>query len=227
MFVPQLVWTPLTSSVQHTRHVSMTVSVCWKSMETGASTATVQLGTKDNDVIKVNIWIMKHPNILPHPHTVYSYAGLDVDAFDVLGGKKSQALGPKAHWSEFIDPFEESKFMLLSGCETGQSFRRYAIAMPSETQAEYSSFESCSTTCSQSLEGYLFSLQSLFFPFSCWRLRFRCQGPTPIAILFLPAKTGGTRVHKFLDHEFSRCMNDDHRVRMLVVAIATSWEKLQ
>ena len=89
-------------------------------METGASTATVQLGTRENDVIKVNVWNMKHPNILTHPHALYSYAGLDVGAFDVHGGKKSQALGPKVHFRELFDPLQEPKFnrcfsMLLSG----------------------------------------------------------------------------------------------------------------
>ena len=89
-------------------------------METVASTATVQLGTRVNDVIKVKVCNMKHPEIIPHPHTVYSYAGLDVDAFDVHGGKKIQAIGPKVHFQELIDPFQEPKFnrcfsTLLSG----------------------------------------------------------------------------------------------------------------
>ena len=57
--LPQLVWTLLTSNVQHTRHVSTMVSVCWKSMETGASSATVQLGTRDNDVTKVKVCSVK------------------------------------------------------------------------------------------------------------------------------------------------------------------------
>ena len=42
-----------------------------------------------------------------------------------------------------------------------------------------------------------------------------------------PANTGETRVHKFPDHEFPRCVNDDPRVGLLVVAVATSWEKVQ